>query len=514
LVTDLETNDIPVTDYYIEHKEICFKNVKVDYNYHLYTGGWVLCPPADYLHHLFHSSMYWYPVGWSSNYPGFCHTLADQHLNDVKYSPDIPSILAGVGNATFLLNKYVPSIPLWSSASATAYLTGWDGTINMVGKGKGNYWTFFNMRWTAGPPKTTINWGFWSAPMDLNVITAEWKWDREILGLIYESLLILNPYNLGDLEGMLATSWSTGTWDGTKVYVDFTLKSGVKFHDCSTLTAEDVKWSMEFMRDCGFGVAWTHPVENGGTHLETSNLEDLHNVTVLTPGEGGTVRVYFSSSSLWALRWAGSMPILNPKVWQAADAHYGWGYHASNHSFTGDRFLVRNFHPHSTDPADDFYDVNTQSAGSDGLPDLCGDGTGPWVFLSPGPAPELSQFIDLVAFRPGNPSTPWITCQHHLSQAGVAAYLIQKFHEIGNVNYPGSVNQAAYLGLGIGTDEVIDVVPDLQLIEHAAGCTSGTCPAGIGWNDWNEDADINSDGFVDAMDYTTAAFNLGKTAGC
>jgi hypothetical protein len=64
----------------------------------------------------------------------------------------------------------------------------------------------------------------------------------------------------------------------------------------------------------------------------------------------------------------------------------------------------------------------------------------------------------------------------------------------------------------MGVDNVIDVVPDLQLIERASA-TTPMDPAGIGWDEWNVDADINSDNIVDALDYGTANLNLLKTAG-
>jgi len=489
-------------------------SMKILYNTHLYTGGWVLSPDPDYLYHLFHSSMHW-ALGWrwSPNYPGFCNELFDNYAEDVEYGTTLTEILNGFHNATFLLNKYVASIPLWSTASAKAYRTGWEGTVNMEGESIDNYWSFFNMRKTG---TNTINWGFKSSPKDLNVITGGWKWDRKVLGLVYESLITRNPYNLAEVRGMLATSWSTGTWDGGKVYVDFTLKSGVKFHNGKTLTAEDVKWSMEFMRDCGSGVAWAHPVMNGGTYLDTSNPRNIYSVTVLTPGEGGNIRVYFNSGSYWALHWAGFIEILNPQIWQAADQALHWGYNPATHQFTGPgkdnvygteddgAMSVREYHPH----IHDYYPGGI----GDGIKDLSQDGTGPWVFLSPGPDPPLSQYIDLVAFRPGIPETPWQTSQHHMSQSEVEQYLNEAFHRLGNVNYPGSVYETEYINMGMGIDRSIDVVPDILLIEWAAGTTSLNT-AGVSPDRWNVDADINGDNKVTGADYGIANFNLLKTAG-
>jgi ABC-type transport system substrate-binding protein len=498
----------------VQEKTVCFKNVMVDYNYHLYTGGYGFgADPPDIQYGLWSSTQYWYPTGWSGGYQGFCHVLMDQYLEDVRFGSSLPDdVLPGVKNATFIQNKYACSIPLWSSASANAYRTGWDGVVNVPGYGiswgvGGIFgWSLFNMRPTpAGPydPDDTVTLGFKSNPEDLHAISSEWVWDAIVLDQIYASLIRRNPYNLGKDEPWLVDSWTVTTYaGGTKMYIDFDLRDDVYFHDNSPLMPADVKWSAEFQKACGPGVIWGY-----------STVKDIINVTVTNPAQGGTVRFYMDSAAAFTLHDVGYLYVLNRKVWDAADSHYGWSYNNDTRSFAGDRFLVRNFHPHSADPADDFYNVNTQSAGSDGLPDLAGDGAGPWVFLSPGPDPELSQFIDLVAFRPGIAETPWVTQKYHETHADVDAFINDAFHGIGNVNYPGSVREADYNGAGIGTDVVIDVIPDLQLIERASGCTSGTCTAGIGWNQWNVDADITANGLVDVADYSLAAANLLKTAG-
>jgi len=493
LVTDLK---VPIA-YSVTEKTVCFKSVMVEYKYHIYTGGYSFgIDPPDLLYSTFHSSQYWAPVGWSGGYQGFSHETADSYLWDVKFSGDMTKIIEGVHNATYLLNKYVGSIPLWSSASAMAYDSDWDGVVNHAGYGitwgTGGvyYWSLLNMR---NPATNTINLGFKTNAEDTNVVTSEWVWDYIVIDTMYEPLICRNPYNLAEKKGILATSWSTGTYaGGTKVYVDFTLKSGVKFHNGKTLTAEDVKWSREFMRDCGPGVAWNYP-----------SLKNIENVTVLTPGEGGTVRFYMKTASAWALHDAAFTEILNPEIWQAADQALGWGYDEVTHTFV-DVMKVRDYHPH----VHDYYPGGT----GDGIKDLAQDGTGPWVFLSAGPSPPLSQYIDLVAFRPGIPETPWQTNQHHMTQSEVEQYLNTAFHKVGNVNYPGSAHETDYNNAGMGVDRSIDVVPDILLIERASGTTPAD-PAGIDWDEWNVDADITGDNKVTGADYGLANFNLLATAG-
>lgn len=81
------------------------------------------------------------------------------------------------------------------------------------------------------------------------------------------------------------------------------------------------------------------------------------------------------------------------------------------------------------------------------------------------------------------------------------------YHEEGNVNYSGSYFETAYISGGIGTDDYITMM-DGALISRAFG-TDTRYPWGIGWNEYNPDADINGDGKVWGYDL----FIFGKNWG-
>jgi hypothetical protein len=241
------------------------------------------------------------------------------------------------------------------------------------------------------------------------------------------------------------------------------------------------------MRDCGPGVAWGY-----------ATLKEIHNVTVLSgpPANngGGTVRFYMEHGSQFAIHDCGFIEIINPRVWKAADAAIGWGYNATDGTFV-DNMKVREFHPHE----DDYYHGANQAPGSDGIPDLAHDGTGPWIFDS---VTGIWEYIDLVANR-----------DHHMSQSDVEDYLAASFHAVGSVNYPGSVHQSDYIAEGMGVDYIIEENPDMVLIERASATTPYTAPPGIEWDEWNEDADVFIDDIVDGVDYGICNLNLLKTAG-
>jgi len=496
LANEMEDHDIPVA-LSVAEKAICFSKVMVEYNYHIYTGGYSFgVDPWEISFSTFSSEQYWYPVGWSGGYQGFCHVAHDAYCDDVKNSDDYNTIIEGMHELTFLQNYYVNSIPLWSSASAMAYLTVWDGVVNHAGYGPvwgtGGvyYWSLYNMRKAA---ENTINLGFKTSPEGLSVVSSEWVWDWIVLDAMYETLIVREPYDLSKDQPMLASSWSTGSWAGG-LYIDFNLKSGVKWHDGTFLTAEDVKFGLEFIRDCGSGVSWNYP-----------QVDQLENVTVTSSGSGGSVRVYLNTESYWAVHQVGYLEFPSRKVWMNASAAFGWDYDPTKPPGVGPglrwpndtaRMSVRNYHPYD----DDVYDPTSATPNADGTVDIAQDGTGPWKFVGYTGPIDAVETIDLEAFR-----------EHHMTQDQVTALLEQAFNGVGNVNYDGSAHETDYGTAGIGIDRVIDE-PDIILLTKAY-LTTNSDPAGIDWSEWNVDADFNGDNTVDDLDIAVASFFYGKSAG-
>jgi len=471
-------------------KTMAYREVEILYDYHLYTGGWTLTPDIDYLYHLFHSSMYWGGdatsyyggLGWSPNYPGVANYDYDNWAEQLKYATTFADAYTAALKAQEVLAEYVATIPLWSSAGVKAYKAGWEDTVSLVGECKDNYWSFLNMY---NPTDNTIDWGFSNNLEGLNVITAEWQWDRKALRLIYDSLLDRNPYNLAEDFGWLARSWTTGLWTPSMMYVLFKLRPNAMFHDGSPVTPQDVKFSLEFTRDCGIGVAWTNPIKNGGTWWTHSNLKNLDHVNTqieeptLGPLE---VKVYFNVVSYWALHWAGFIPIIKKDLWMTANTMYGWGYGTANFN----PLLVRQYEPWNVD------------LNGNGDTDLKEDGSGAWVYQSATPLPiQTSTSIYLTA-----------NTNFYLSQAYLSAYKIDAFHRIGNINYPGSYFESTYISMGFGIDQIIDMV-DRTLMVWAYG-TSSSDPWGVGPGFYNPDADLNNDGIIDYRDNSIWAVNYGR----
>jgi len=300
---ELQAIGVPVDLRVIERK-VCYQKVMIEYDYHLYTGGWSLSRDPDYLYDLWHSSMYWAPEPWSLNYVGFINSTYDHYVEIVKYGSDLSKIREAAFKAQEILAEQVPFIPLWSDVGIIPVRTGWASVVNEVGAGPRSWWTFFNAHPEDRPLGGTIKWGFKSDVETLNPYKAQWLWDWLVLDKIYDTLIAVNPYNLSQDMPWLATDWSIDTWtapDGTKgLKLTFHLVKNATFHDGEPVTSKDVAFTITFLRDYN-SPQWIAQVRNV--------------VDVKTPDDY-TVEVYLNTTSYWALHWIGGLPILPEHIWK------------------------------------------------------------------------------------------------------------------------------------------------------------------------------------------------------
>jgi ABC-type transport system substrate-binding protein len=451
----------------ITERTVCYKNVMVLYAYNLYTGGWSLSTVPDQYNDLYSSYTYYGPsIGWSQNYPGFCNngTLMgggmteadgfDYWAQKVKYPANETEAQEAAKTAGYLFLKYCAIVPMYCSKAVKAYRTGWEGMINNGGFGLDNYWTFLN---AYNPDDDQIDWGFKSDIEQLNQVSSEWLWDQNVLGLQYESLLGTNPFNLALTEFFIANAKSVGSWDASSgggdpdaTYVNFTIRTNVKWHNNDTagpaVTLDDIKFSFDFQKACGPGIAWGYP-----------SLAS-YNSSVTYPTEN-KIRINYNRKSAWAVNWAGGTPIIRNATWSILwdEGNPNW------------RMNVKNYNPQD------------QDLNGNGLEDLFEDGCGAWVYQGY----VQNEYVTLRA------------CDYYyIDQATITTRLGQMFHE----------------GAGdVDSDTVVDT-KDLGYMARAMfRDENGTI--GTGWNQYNIQCDLNLDGIVDTKDLGYVTTNYGRTAG-
>ncbi|RLF12458.1 MAG: hypothetical protein DRJ98_00800, partial [Thermoprotei archaeon] len=141
LVEELENIGIPVDEQVVD-RTIAYEKVMTEYDYDIYTGGWILDRDGTYLYDLYTSYIDVYPEPWSLNYIGFNNSEFDYWAYQMKYnSSNFEEFKEAAWRAQEIFMEQVPMIPLWSTAGVKAYRADLRGVINMVGQGVNNVWT-------------------------------------------------------------------------------------------------------------------------------------------------------------------------------------------------------------------------------------------------------------------------------------------------------------------------------------------------------------------------------------
>lgn len=447
LATELASVGVP-TNAIITEKTVCYKNVMVLYNYHLYTGGWSLGTIPDQYYDLFSTAGYFGPVvGWSLNYAGMCNYEFDAWAEQVKYPASVDDAIAAAKTCGYLFLKYCEIVPLYASKAVKAYRKGWTGVVNNAGYGIDNYWTFLNM-YESG--NTVIDYGMKSDIEQLNVISSEWLWDWNVLGLIYDSLLGNNPFNLAPSEKTIASGYTTSTWDASSgggdseaTVIDYTLRDNIYWHNASggirrNLNASDIEFTFDYTYGCGPGIAWNY-----------LQVEEFNRTEIIGEYE---IKIYYNRQSAWAVQWAGGLPIINPDIWN----------------------LVSPSEARNYDPA-------AEDRNGNGIMDLIEDGCGPWIYDDY----VMGSYVKLVGDD-----------QYYLDQTFIDDSLETMFHDgAGDVDGSGVVN-----------------VKDLGFMARSLGTNTGSTH-GEGWEQYNVACDFNGDGVIDALDLAVVAGNYGATMG-
>jgi len=468
LTAQLRKAGIPVNSIETD-RTVCYNQAMVIYDYHLYTGGWSLSADNPLsIHRLWHSSQYWGGtetsyfggVGWSGNYCGFADHEDDAYLEICKYSGDFEAIKQAALDAQERQQELVNFICAYSRLAVSAYKTGWNGIVDFRGFGpQATPWSHLNgintVNTATNPADNELDWAFKSSLSGPNIVTSEWLWDGFIGGVVYEGMILRNPYDLSKDYGTLAKSWS---FNEAEASATFTLRDGITFHNGDPVNPRDVKFSIEFNMACGPGVAWGYSTVEDVLYVNTDAEEPA-----LGPRD---VKVYFGAPSYFAVHNAGYWPILNYNVWSLANATYGWNYQYGETNFLDftNRMLVRNYNLWEVNLDNDFEDM------PDPIPDRPitdyeEDGAGAYVYKRLNPAGPISAATSIYLSAFGDYCVP---------QLAVSNYLAWSFHNIGDVN----------------SDWKIDV-GDGQAIQKALDTNATIDPWGENWDMYNQKADVN-----------------------
>jgi hypothetical protein len=355
------------------------------YRYHVYTGGWSMGRDPDFLQ-FYTTALIAKPAAYGNNYLMYSNPAYDDEVNLMLTS----AIIGVPGNpcdgkyhaylAQQILMNDAGLIPFWTFSGYKAYLSNWQGVVNQIGFGANGWWSFLNMHKVGSAGSDLIRYGFAGDVLSLNVMSAQWLWDWDIMGRVYDALIAVNPYNMGQDLPYLTTGWNISTWlyGGTDVATkitfnlredvfwqdmpanptrsDITFDNGPWLNNAATnmpLTPIDVAFSIEYIRDLldswngwlmapvdhvglnldMWGSLWTSPV-SGQSYTVAQPEWYTADVDYGIPWQTdfiqnealGTeqITVYLNVFMPWlALHWVGGIPITPYHIWRYIQQNVG-----------------------------------------------------------------------------------------------------------------------------------------------------------------------------------------------
>jgi peptide/nickel transport system substrate-binding protein len=161
----------------------------------------------------------------------------------------------------------------------------------------------------------TFNVGIVASPGGVfNPALATDSYDFYITDLVFQGLLQLNPDY--DFEGVLAESWEVNE-DGT--VFTFRLREGVLWHDGESFTAEDVKFSLEYLADPNYPGSRASYVSSikGVEAYKNGEADTVEGIEIV---DGNTVVITTEEPySSGLLRFGTNIQIFPKHIWEDQD---------------------------------------------------------------------------------------------------------------------------------------------------------------------------------------------------
>jgi ABC-type transport system substrate-binding protein len=287
-------------------------------DFHLYTGYWRLGIDPDFLYN-WNSELYWHP-GQPPNYACANDTNLNYYTQELRFANTESEVLSNAWSSQEAYAEKALSIPLWSYSGYKAMLTyyqeviAWD-PVNIQGYGVDNSYSFLviHPEGVERGENITVKWGFKTQDIrSFNPLYAEeymvWEW--KIFGLIYDTLLKRDPYNLQDFMPWLAKDFEVGTYNhsiyGTSTKIKFSLRPEATWTDGTSVTASDVFFTFVELDDMLKAKGLPPP-------SWIKNVKNILSFEILDPYN---FEVLFNGTSRWALSWIGEQTILPRHVWK------------------------------------------------------------------------------------------------------------------------------------------------------------------------------------------------------
>jgi len=208
-----------------------------------------------------------------------------------------------------MLSEKIPVIPVYSRYSIGAVSRKWKGVIKSPVTTGDNLWTLLNME-PVEAGALPLYWCLPDEPRSLNPLGTSSAYDWQVLGLIYDAMIAIDPFTLEDIP-WLAREWNMETIekDGEKqTLLTFRLREDIFWQDGEPLTAEDVKFTIEYLK-------------RNSIPRYYDNVSDILEVTISPEGD---VLVKLAGVSYWYLHNIGGLPVFPEHIMSRVTDWKNW----------------------------------------------------------------------------------------------------------------------------------------------------------------------------------------------
>ncbi|UCD46033.1 MAG: hypothetical protein JSV27_06000 [Candidatus Bathyarchaeota archaeon] len=288
---------IPLSD------EVLYDNLDLEHTYEVYEMSHGYAPYPAHLYSRFHSDEI---LDYGGNYPGYSNSQFDSLIDQSNTELDFDDRKELLWQAQELLAEDLPYIPLFTSDDVHAIRKEWKGYHCMPG----GIFNWFNRLTTIDLYHEDQEYGadfvmaYPSFIRDYNPIMAGDGRSLLVMSMVFDPLVSYDD----DLNIIpwLATDWDVSE-DG--LTLTFNIVDDAKWHDGEDLTAEDVKFTIDFYKE-----------QEAPYDLALINRID----SVETDGDY-TVILHMTEPYAWVLYDLEDVPIIPKHVWE--DKTWDWVVH-------------------------------------------------------------------------------------------------------------------------------------------------------------------------------------------
>lgn len=168
----------------------------------------------------------------------------------------------------------------------------------------------------SGKKGGTVRYAVWSSPKGVfQPALSNDNYDFSVYALVFDGMLKMNPK--GELEPCLAKSYVVSQDSKT---VTFKLRDNIKWHDGEPFTAEDVKYTFEFMGDPDYSGPYGSLIKpiKGAEAFKNKQTQHIEGIKVVDPNTISITTENINANAL--LNYGFSIRIIPKHIWEKIGA--------------------------------------------------------------------------------------------------------------------------------------------------------------------------------------------------